>query len=183
MDYNFSKKDRFSSPNNYMYPEYSNNIFFENYIKNREEALLYLKVSPKIADGISLKICSTEQQLIKIRNIIQNGEISESILNDFEQMLRRFEIAKRLRSNYPFSETTNTAPISTHIIFAEILCELTKVTNDLRYLNTLLKVIDTLISVINEVVNNKLGGRLIDCINFELNITLKIDRQGMLNEK
>ena len=93
-------------------------------------------------------VCQTHQELLEIQHNLQQKPYDESLLVGIEDYIRRFEVAKRLRNEYPIKNSLDLAPIHTHVLFYNILINAYEQFQDVRYLNVMLKVGDTLISAL-----------------------------------
>ena len=152
MNYPYSEHNRFDDPNNYMYTPFGGVQFLDAYFANRSNAIVTLKkiASNSSASSVDVCDCSTHTQLIEIQQQM-HCEDRDIALERLEKYIRRFEVAKRLRNEYPVRDSSDLAPINTHILFYSMLMDAYADYHDIRYFNVMLKVGDSLISTIEVI--------------------------------
>ena len=143
--YSYCDENRFEYPNSYMYTPFRGKAFLLSYFTCRRAAITSLREMS--FDKIQLtKVqpdCQTHLELIEIQGQLEQGE-SESALTILEHYIRRFEVAKRLRNSYPVKNASDLAPLETHILFYAILIKAYWLHQDIRFINVMLKIGDTL---------------------------------------
>jgi hypothetical protein len=166
-----------------MYTPFYGKDFLIEYIKNRREMIVYFK---KSLTNIGLVNSNKEVksdtyiELSGIYNRVVNNSL-ETVEKDIEVYIRRFEVAKRLRNQYPVINTNDIASINTHILFFELLVETVARIYDVRYVNVMLKVSDTLLSVKGLIVSKGNIERLLSCLVSEVEIVRALASKMSVN--
>ena len=169
--YPYCDQNRFEHPNSYMYTPFEGKAFLMSYFICRKTAITSLremdfekfqltKVKPD---------CQTHLELIKIQYQLEQGEL-ESVLATLENYIRRFEVAKRLRNVYPVKDLSDIAPLETHVLFYDILIRAYWHHQDIRYINVMLKVGDTLISILETLDTAEAAEKLASLLEQEVKI-------------
>ena len=173
--YPYTDVNCFDQPNTYMYTTFYGAEFLQVYFENRMNSISYLK---KIIDKNSLSIGrvvdtnETHDHLLDIKeHLDQNKLILAS--GNLELYIRRFEVAKRLRNYYPVNDKTDLAPIQTHILFYNIIINAYLLNNDVRYLNVMLKIGDTLTSIKESLNSRDDVNQLILLLDMEVKVLNK----------
>ena len=133
-----------------MYTPFGGMAFLMAYFACRREAITSLR-NMSLDKFQATKIqpdCQTHLKLIEIQYKLEQGEC-DSALAILEHYIRRFEVAKRLRNSYPLKDSSDLAPLETHILFYDVLIKAYWHRQDIRFINVMLKVGDTLISVLD----------------------------------
>jgi hypothetical protein len=147
--YAYCDINRFEKPNNYMYPQFKGCDFLTAYVSNRKTAITELQQMLATASIASIEASGNEthQILLEVQHGLKNGNVS-SALTVLEDYIRRFEVAKRLRNKYPVKDKLDLASVHTHMIFYNTLIDAYVPVQDIRYLNVMLKVGDSLVSAL-----------------------------------
>ena len=131
-----------------MYTEFGGVDFLYSYVENRNQAISYLKNKVRQSKYLvknNLINCKTCDDLRLILTSLKKSEHAE-VHAKLECYLKRFEVAKKLRTQYPVVDTDDIASIDTHLLFFYILVLAYSFNKDIRYLNALLKLSDSLVS-------------------------------------
>ena len=169
--YTYCDENRFEHPINYMYTPFKGMAFLTAYFKCRNAAITSLReMGFKKFDIAKVQPdCRTHLELIEVqRRLEQVGQ--ENVLAVLETYIRRFEVAKRLRNSYPFEDSSDLAPLETHVLFYDILINAYQHHQDIRYVNVMLKVGDTLISILETIDAAKNPEKLASLIENEVKI-------------
>jgi len=154
--YPYTEVNRFEEPNTYMYTPFSGAEFINAYFENRKQAISFLndidrdKVSSEIHENDH---SDTGSELRAILGLFGQGDY-QTAYDKLEDYLRRFEVAKRLRNNYPVVDNEDLASLSTHLIFFEILIRAYSISKDIRYINVMLKLGDTVVSIKDKITSH-----------------------------
>ena len=169
--YSYSDENRFEHPNTYMYTPFGGTEFLTAYFSNRATAITTLqeRESDESLSAAVVPDCLTHRELQEIQEQLQQGEQGDALAK-LEHYIRRFEVAKRLRNEYPVTDLSDRAPIQTHILFYNLLIVAYARHNDIRYINVMLKVSDTLISVLGSVSSADSIGLLSSLFEQEMEI-------------
>jgi len=162
MSYSYTDGDKIISPNTYFYTKYNGQKFLDAYLENREMIISITKeaVEPIFGkNNIEIKesFIQTSVFLEKIHISLQsyNHSTNTDIFSDIDMILKKFEVSKRIYDFYlpEFKKSVDSdfKTLNNYIQFASILSRSYEITNKLNYLNGMLKVIDTLISVFHEL--------------------------------
>lgn len=154
MSYKYITENNLKNTQNYMYSEYGGYDFLKEYIDERKKfANQYSSCDVKLED-LAYQENNTAIDLYKIYIALINGE--DGYIGVLDGYLKSFEVRKRLYFGYiqntfkPLDED-DYGNLSSYIIFSLCVYEAYKITNSLKYLNCLLKVNDTLMSMENEM--------------------------------
>ncbi len=159
MPYRYVTKNNLENPQNYMYSEYSGFSFLKNYIKSREKYISTQNTSIKInqnyiSDYANLiKRSETFNCIYQIYiKIVEEKSNIDFMRKEIEYYIKVFEIRKRLynqymQDSYKPIEISGYSNYDNYLIFALLLHLLYLNTGNLKYLNSLLKVNDTLLSI------------------------------------
>jgi hypothetical protein len=163
MTYGYSNGDKISVPNTYFYTEYQGSEFIESFYENRR---MILKLGQKAEKP---NFCLDKNKILKPQNIQTSVLLydlySELIDREYETqkidfsiidlMLRKFEVSKKIYDSYQYDLTNIlSANFRTYILyinFASILNKSYLWTMNLSYLNGLLKLTDSIISVSDDL--------------------------------
>ena len=172
--YIYTENNLFIKPNTYMYTKFHGLDFLKAYIENRRSFISFIAQNKETESTESVEeLNATYKKLLEMKNLIEDGSDSEAI-SRFEPYLRRFEVAKRLRNSYPVKNQMDLASIKTHILFYEIAIEIYFLSNDLRYLNLILKLGDMLISIKDRIKLGCYAEQLEQAFKKEENIVLEL---------
>jgi|TARA_B100000315_G_C14567459_1_gene583710 hypothetical protein len=183
MIYNYTEQNLLEEQQGYMYTPFGWQAFLEDYLRNRAKAKKQMEELDIVAvESLNHETSSyTEGELNKILAGLKNKKIEPDALEELENYLRRFEVAKKLRARYHVSPPADYVPFSVYPLFAEILSVSYILTRDIRYLNTLLKVNDTIISVIDNFTEKVSVLRAIEALNTEVAGVKKLASEHGIN--
>ena len=156
-EYPYAQGELLDNPQRYTYVPYRGNAFLDAWRLSRDQALQTLPepVShmppPRQTDGaITIQTCNDTELLLErafaaLAN--KHDAIGWSIL---ERFVKKFEISKRIYSNYlpdwRADTTTDFHKSDLYLRAAELFEAALAGSGDIRYLNVLLKIVDTLIA-------------------------------------
>jgi len=152
-----------AEPNTYFYTKFQGQAFLKSWQKNRLAAIAVEmeSVNPSQYISITYTISSdinTQQlllRLIKKEHDDRNYWVS--------RLVKKFEVSKRLFSSYqkqpPHRPSVGASfhELDLYLLFAELLIEVEQETAKLQWENTLLKVMDTLVSLKNNMTEKQRG--------------------------
>lgn len=159
MPYRYVTKNNLENPQNYMYSEYSGFSFLKSYIKSRKKYIATQNISRKINQNYIydyanlIKRSETFDCIYRIYiKIVEEKNNIDFMRKEIEYYIKVFEIRKRLynqymQDSYKPIEVSGYSNYANYVIFALLLQLLYLNTGNLKYLNTLLKVNDTLLSI------------------------------------
>jgi hypothetical protein len=185
MIYNYTGQNLLEDPQGYMYTPFGGQAFLEDYLLNRTEARKQME-ELNIIDGESVKHETpsyTKGELNNILTGLKNKRTEHEALEKLENYLRRFEVAKKLRTRYYASPPADYVSFSVYPLFADVLSVSYELTGDIRYLNTLLKVNDTIISVIDKFADKVSVIRAIKAIDTEVTSIKKLANKHWVNSE
>lgn len=174
MNYKFTKKNLLDSPENYMYSEFKGTNFLNSYILNRQSKINKFSNNninnlKKIKEHYEANLmCLCKDNYIKLSefDICEMGEIDQILNTLLHGLLKKrsskkkiilitniicqkFEISKKLKNNYSNKvkiSYVSDKRLSIYIKFSAVLCLVYNNTQNIRYLNTYLKVNDLILS-------------------------------------
>ena len=187
MSYSYTDGDKIASPNTYFYTEYNGQEFLNSYFGNRKSILR--KMKDEVEPSFSENDIETDQSLIQTSIYLdylytslqsQNHSRNADIFAEINLILKKFEVSKRIYDFYlpefKKSDDSDFKNLNNYLKLASVLSRSYEITKKLNYLNGMLKVIDTLISVFNEMSE-------LEKKNLAWLIRMEIDHVGKLTSK
>jgi hypothetical protein len=172
MTYEYTNKDLLKFPQKYQQSLFQGREFLDSYFKNREELIEKIEkkgynfeILQDIETELIEKIESTKNDLerkfseIIINKILKKDSSMDKIIDIF---LKKFEIKKRIAFEYDSNnkeKSKNFQYLRNYLLLSILCCLRYKETKNLKFLNTVLKINDTLISqffTINEKLDFKI---------------------------
>lgn len=152
MGYKYITDNNLYEKQTYMYSEYGGAAFLKEYINSRQN---YLKKSflggGHEEDEACIFRCDTEKQLRMILAQLKTGDTESETLALLNLYTKSFEVRKRIYTEYDDKwkpiEDSQFQVYEIYLLFADCLIHAYKQTDCLKYLNCLLKVDDTLLSI------------------------------------
>lgn len=173
MNYKYITEDNLENKQNYMYSEFGGNEFLNAYVSSRENVIRRTKVLGGYEH-------STYKELNEIWEYIKdNSFISFSIKEKIDRYVKLFEVGKRIYTGYDNNWkpcTKNYRMYENYLLLCEILVFTYKNTNCIKYVSCLMKITDTLISVVKEM-NEIESYKLSNVLEEELIIFEEIQRK------
>ena len=162
MTYSFTDEDKIMSPNTYFYTEFNGQEFLDEYFANREliielskEALepLFVISDTQIKESLIQTSVFLEKTYLSLQS--HHHSPNAEVFSEVDMILKKFEVSKRIYDFYlpkfKKSDESDFRTFHNYLHFARILSVSYGITKKLNYLNGMLKVIDSLISVFNEL--------------------------------
>jgi len=187
MSYSYTDGDKIASPNTYFYTEYNGQEFLNSYFEDRKTILR--KTKDAVEPSFSENDIETNESLIQTSVYLgylytslqsQNHSRNTDIFAEINLILKKFEVSKRIYDFYlpelKKSDDSDFKNLNNYIKLALVLSRSYEITKKLNYLNGMLKVIDTLISVFNEMSE-------LEKKNLAWLIRMEIDHIGKLTSK
>ncbi len=175
MNYKYITENNLENKQTYMYTEYSGTEFIEAYKLSRKEIL-----RKHMLNMVGMKH-NTYKELSDIRDIISNGDltIDGNIKKEIDEYVKSFEVRKRLYVGYdenwkPVQKNYNV--LENYLLFGEILVDTYDKTSNLKYLNCLLKITDSLCSVSSKMDEVQIY-RLSEIVKSELYMVQEIQEK------
>lgn len=174
INYPFQGRNFFDEPENYFYSDCSSITYFENFIEYRLAKIKELSLSTQndVNDEYFFThYCKTDELLREIMAHVKKGYTI-----NLDKFCVKYEKHKKFCAAYdkstfkPKSKKVK-ASFSAYVTFSECLCIAFEITENLKYLSTLLKVNDTICSI---KVPFKFTGRVKKLINLELKYVKKL---------
>ena len=172
MTYEYTNKDLLKFSQKYQQSLFQGREFLDSYFKNREELIEKIEkkgynfeILQDIETELIEKIESTKNDLerkfseIIINKILKKDSSMDKIIDIF---LKKFEIKKRIAFEYDSNnkeKSKNFQYLRNYLLLSILCCLRYKETKNLKFLNTVLKINDTLISqffTINEKLDFKI---------------------------
>jgi hypothetical protein len=168
--YNFTTTNLIESPNNYFYSNFLGIKFVDSWFQNRDPFINKYQVHGHTSQPQSyseLNSYSAEDILEFLYSSIVYGKSTKGL---FELFIKRFEVTKRIYHNYTrelkASKGSQYENLNHYIRFGEILIYSYDFSKSLSELNALLKVLDILVSVSDNMTKDQLA-RFYRLIDFE----------------
>lgn len=166
MTYQYTKRDLLKIPQKYQQSQFEGKEFLDSYFKNRTEVIEKTNCSDKTLESIENELkkiaISSKNDLEKIFiKIIYDKNTNEKLSNNkiIDIFLKKFEIKKRVMEEYDSNnkeKSDNFYYLRNYLLISILCCLRYRETKNLKFLNTILKINDTLISQffkINEILN------------------------------
>mgnify|MGYP000111261495 CR=1 FL=1 len=151
VNYLYTDGNLLEQPNTYFYSCFQGKGFINAWQKNRLESINIGVESYRPSDVIS---CGTERGEIdtkkQLLNLINDKQSDEGYWLSF--WIKKFEVAKRIYNCYQHEpphravKSSGFHDINSYLLFAEYLSKTEEKESKLQVINTLLKVMDTLVS-------------------------------------
>ena len=164
-EYQYSKESLLENPQTYQFTKFEVKEFLQRYVNSRKKIILKLG-SSRYSDADIEKVIEQEQNDSRNKNnttifelrrillhIIKNNKDTK-INAKFEMYLKKFEINKRLYDKYDDNEKNSTRYdiIENYILLSVISILKFKKTENLKFLNTALKLNDTICSEFRNMI-------------------------------
>lgn len=166
--YSFVRNDILNNKNNYFYSTFKGNEFLQAWYENRQAVLN--KSNKKDNTNKNSINCSTEELLKLFKIELLNNRI-DNVIDSFDLLLQRFEVTKRIYAyydkNYRPIDINDYHRLECYISFGEVLNLIYLKTGNIKYLNTLLKCLDILISLQKDL-NTEQDSKLKELIKQEI---------------
>ena len=164
-EYQYSKESLLENPQTYQFTKFEGKEFLQRYVNSRKKIILKLG-SSRYSDADIEKVIEQEQNdsrkknnttIFELRRIllhIINNNKDTKINAKFEMYLKKFEINKRLYDKYDDNEKNSTRYdiIENYILLSVISILKFKKTENLKFLNTALKLNDTICSEFRNMI-------------------------------
>lgn len=148
MNYKYITEDNLVNKQNYMYSEYGGQEFLDAYILSRKSIIEKEQIF-RYAEH------NTYQELSDIKEALNKNEKIDGFLKQqIDAYVKTFEVRKRLYAGYDEHwkpVVDNYRIYSNYLILCQILLLMWQKTKCTKYVSCLLKVTDSLISVIDEM--------------------------------
>ncbi len=154
-EYKYSKYNLLEKPQRYQFTKFEGKEFLIAYTKSRKKYLLKLNVKNPSYDELESILknkngehnSNTEKKLTKICLELINNQNFSNIDNDIDFYLKKFEISKKILSDYNVEkEFEEYDKLENYVMLSLILIMKFKKMYDLRFINTILKLNDTICS-------------------------------------
>lgn len=152
IDYPYSQGDRLEERNTYFYSQYHGAAFFPAWRASRQTALAHLPAAcavPLPAAAASGQHLTNTATLLA--DLLQTAPDAHGKRRQAERLLQRFEVSKRLYRRYDanFKAVVDSGydDLDIYLQFAALCLHQAEQPGSLPFLNGLLKVIDSLISI------------------------------------
>lgn len=171
-DYPYATGDLIDQPNSYFYTPYKGIQFIDSWRKTRGKTLSRLPnpVPPKQAVWSPISDSA--------RDLLEKALAGDAVLRD--EFVKKFEIYKRVHSHYDKTfkalNKDERYDFSLYLRAADLFEESYRTSGDIRYLNVLLKCLDTLCAY-HHVLEDELGARLAWHIRKESEYISRLERQ------
>jgi len=166
--YVFASGDLISNPNTYFYTPYEGVNFFNDWKDSRKHAVSEnIAPQPPIESGVALPLEVLQERLCQgtvgashvldslYEWISNKNEGDESGVNLINQLVKGFEVTKRIYGSYcgqlrPLDKEKFNEPVL-YVRVAEVFEAAYNLFGTIQYLNVLIKVIDTLCAISNKL--------------------------------
>tara|TARA_B100001750_G_scaffold236078_1_gene239445 strand:+ start:118 stop:702 length:585 start_codon:yes stop_codon:yes gene_type:complete len=154
-EYIYSKDNLLEKPQKYQFTKFEGKEFLNIYTNSRKKHLLKLNVKNPCQDELESILLNknteysstTEKKLTKICLELINNQNIAKIDNNVNFYLKKFEISKKILSDYSVKkEFEEYDKLENYVMLSLILVIKFKKIYDLRFINTILKLNDTICS-------------------------------------
>lgn len=148
--YDYASGDLLDKRNSYTYTVYGGEAFLAAWRASRDEALASLpEPAPSIPEGAGTS--RTDRLIEEILSQLDSDAATPAL----EPLLQRFEVTKRIHASYDEAwkpeDRKDFRDLARYVRFAEMLERAHEQRGDLRFLNALLKCLDTLVAFAAEL--------------------------------
>ena len=183
MKYSYTEIDLLESPQKYQHSEFQGKAFISAFRKSRENILNYISKNTTIAKLSDVyATLSKHNSSFEFKNsnyttnefliyFLTNDDNQEEKMQFVEKLLKNFEIQKKIFSNYEFltlKHSENYTIMENYVLFSLVCAKIFKITKNLKFLNTLLKLNDILSSRVQSINESVTLSLIHHAINFEL---------------
>ncbi len=172
MTYDYSTGDRLTDRNTYFYTQYQGEPFLNEWQRSRTEAradltgetmeeISHARISAPAACG-SVETDAILDYLLGETEASLDGDPTEEASAWLDRMVQRFEVSKRVYGSYRFTDRglravrdAGFAELGRYVRLGQVLERAYGRWHRTQYLNTLLKVVDTLVSVRSRLVGQQ----------------------------
>lgn len=155
MAYKYITNNNLYEKQNYMYSEYKGMTFLKEYLDSRQAFLEqneYEKTDNAVGESISDPV---QLDLSNLKRNMESGNYDKETVGLINAYTKSFEVRKRIYAEYD----DNWKPLSNagfensenYLLFADCLVLAYRSLKCMKYLNCLLKVVDTLLSIQNRL--------------------------------
>jgi hypothetical protein len=185
MEYQYDKNDLITNPQKYQKTIFLGNNFLNTYKKSREEIIKKIvvkdeKIKINFNKNEDLKIILKKEKFYveELLTTILNNKNNKKELNlenneIIDKLLKKFEIKKRICNEVDdkFDEKdTEYNNLKNYLLLSKLSLIRYNETKNLKFLNTVLKINDTLCSQIEKLKNNSEKNLFKEIVKEELNI-------------
>jgi len=183
LKYSYTEIDLLESPQKYQHSEFQGKAFISAFRKSRENILNYISKNTTIAKLSDVyATLSKHNSSFEFKNsnyttnefliyFLTNDDNQEEKMQFVEKLLKNFEIHKKIFSNYEFltlKHSENYTIMENYVLFSLVCAKIFKITKNLKFLNTLLKLNDILSSRVQSINESVTLSLIHHAINFEL---------------
>lgn len=166
MNYKYITEDNLENKQNYMYSEYCGQEFLDAYVSTRKNIIEKEQIFERVDHNTYQELSIIKEKLIK------NDNIERLLKQQIDAYVKTFEVRKRLYAGYDSTwrpVVNNYRIYYNYLLLCEVLLLVWHKTKCTKYINCLLKITDSLISIISEM-NETEEYRLINILKEELSI-------------
>lgn len=187
MPYKYITRNNLYNKQSYMYSEYGGVNFLKEYIKSRQVILKQNIEEKKYSNSKCYKHENTYNELHEVYKKLKDNGVNKEILKKIYGYNKSFEVRKRLYdaydSNWKPVEGAGFEDYDNYLLLAEILGIVYEQTQCLKWFNCMLKIDDTLLSLVEELSVEQLL-HLKSCIEIELiSFSKLLETQGIIMEE
>lgn len=146
VSYDYASGDLLENRNTYFYTKFHGKAFLTAWHRQREQALAEKKAIDTAASDLDSS--PTMHMIEVLHQKLSEHHTGHQTIQTLNRLVQRFEVSKRLHSRYNFNwrpvDATDYKKWTRYVRFAEVLNLAYAITLSLPYLNTLLKIMDTL---------------------------------------
>lgn len=151
MVYEYVTDNNLDNKQNYMYSTFGGVEFLNSYFNCRQEFIKNCSKGNIICDTEPAS-CETEEQLTALLQMMRENSLTEESKTLLDKFTKGFEVRKRIYDSYDWNTWKPSIGsdynfLNNYLLLDEILVLAYSETKCLKYLNTLLKIDDTLLSV------------------------------------
>ena len=198
MEYSYTNADLLEFPQKYQMTPFDGREFLSSYEKNRQKILDKIKNNQTVnslSHTLKLlqkqflidiksdqKIFVTSNQLSSILLRLQHQKETQQETKFIMALLKKFEIKKRIFSEYDYElkeNSTNFKILRNYILFAAICVKKFQDNNNLKFLNTVLKLNDIICSQIDSITDVNDLSLVYYVINLELEYVRDLIRKTL----
>lgn len=162
VSYDYASGDLLENRNTYFYTKFNGQAFLTAWYTQRNQVKVAEQEISVVSESV-LDASPTMQMIEVLYQKLSAHHTGSQTIRTLNKLVQRFEVSKRLHSRYNANwravDVADYKSWSRYVRFAEVLSLAYANTQSLPYLNTLLKIMDTLTAACNQL-NTSLRGRV-----------------------
>ena len=183
LKYLYTQKDLLKNPQKYQRSKFQGIEFLNSFKQSREDTSEYISKNISITQlsdiytsfSESITILNSKNSHYDTNTLLISCLLKDEYLESkkylLEKILKNFEVNKKIYSDYefsPFNHSKNFSDMKNYVLFSLVCAKIFEQTKNLKFLNSLLKLNDILLSRIKFIDESMTLSLVYHAIDFEL---------------